>query len=84
MLLIAGGDPSILFQIIHLGCVDDLNGYDGYNCSEYEKYCSDSYKPDYREDYYILDNWYRKFRAACKNTCSRYASSYCIAVTCKG
>ena len=60
--------------MINLGCVDDGNGYAGYECSTYEKYCRDSYVSD----------WYNKFRAACKSTCSRYASPYCNAVTCKG
>ena len=60
--------------IIILGCVDDVIGYKGYACSTYQQYCKDS----------NIGDWYNKFRAACKSTCSRYASSYCNAVTCKG
>ena len=73
-------DANGFFDVINLGCVDDLNGFEGYNCSQYEKYCSDSYIGVGT----IGHDWYRRFRAACKSTCSRYASSYCTAVTCKG
>ena len=68
------------FYILNLGCVDDPNGFDGYNCNKYEKYCDDSYIGTFG----IGHDWYRSFRAACKRTCSQYASSYCTAVTCKG
>ena len=76
-------DAYIFFDTMNLGCVDDPNGFQGYNCSEYEKYCSDSYK-DVNFEYDANYDWYRRFRAACKSTCSRYASSYCTEVTCKG
>ena len=73
-------DVYEFFYILNLGCVDDLNGFDGYNCNRYKKYCDDSYIGPFG----IGHDWYRSFRAACKGTCSQYASSYCTAVTCKG
>ena len=76
-------DANVLFDIINVGCVDDPNGYEGYDCSQYEKYCSDSYI-QWMGNHGVGNDWYRRFRAACKSTCSRFASSYCTAVTCKG
>ena len=46
----------------------------GYNCEDYEAQC--------RSDY--TSEWSKKVRAACKNTCSHYASEYCTQNTFKG
>ena len=61
------------------GCVDNPDGYDDYKCNEYEKYCSFEWFQDDSDD-----NFGRKFQAACKNTCSHFASPYCSKVICQG
>ena len=68
-------DHVTFFFALNWGCVDDPKGYGGYDCSKYgNEYCHDK----------KTNNWSKKFQAACKDTCSRYAAAYCDTIICKG
>ena len=73
---------------IFLGCADEYLGYDmetktnGYDCKEYV--ITSTSEPCKSTGSVWSAAWTRKFRAACKNTCSLYASDYCNQNTCHG
>ena len=73
---------------IFLGCADEYLGYDmetktnGYDCKEYA--ITTTSEPCKRAGSTWSPAWSKMFRAACKNTCSLYASDYCNQNTCHG
>ena len=73
---------------IFLGCSDEYLGYDmetktnGYDCNKYV--ITATSEPCKSTGSVWSPAWSRKFRAACKNTCSLYASDYCNQNTCHG
>ena len=73
---------------IFLGCSDEYLGYDmetktnGYDCNKYV--ITATSEPCKSTGSVWSAAWTRKFRAACKNTCSLYASDYCNQNTCHG
>ena len=86
---------SILYIIVHsicshifIGCADEYLGYDmetktnGYDCKEYA--ITTTSEPCKRRGSTWSLTWSNMFRAACKNTCSLYASEYCNQNTCHG
>ena len=73
---------------IFLGCGDEYLGYDkatktnGYDCKDYA--ITYSSEPCKSAGSTWSSEWSTMFRAACKNTCSLYASDYCNQNTCHG
>ena len=66
------------------GCADNYIGYDMVTRKTFtrRRYDCEDYKAQCRSDY--TSDWSKQVRAACKNTCSQYASEYCNQNTCKG
>ena len=73
---------------IFLGCGDEYLGYDkatktnGYDCKDYA--ITTTSEPCKSAGSTWSSEWSTMFRAACKNTCSLYASDYCNQNTCHG
>ena len=54
----------------------------GYECKDYV--ITTTSEPCKSDGSTWSSEWSKKFRAACKNTCSLYASDYCNQNTCHG